>query len=80
MKRLVSATSQQVEKAKQLFRRIEPRLLRDYRGQVIAIELESGAYLLGDDELEVARRARAQFPGKAFYFFRIGEPVVHKLR
>jgi hypothetical protein len=30
--------------------------------------------------LEVARRAQAQFPGKLFYFFRVGERAVHKLR
>lgn len=73
-------TSKQAEKAKRLYRRLELRLLRDHQGEIIAIEIGSGAYLIGSDELEVARRARAQFPGKIFYFFRIGEPAVHKLR
>lgn len=78
--RLASERSNQIEKAKRLYRRLEPRLLPKCRGQVVAIEIESGAYLVGEDELEVARRARAEFPGKIFYFFRVGEPALHKLR
>ncbi len=72
--------SKQTEKAKQFYRRLEPRLLPEHRGQIVAIEIESGTYFLGDDELEVARRAQAQFPDKLFYFFRVGERAVHKLR
>jgi hypothetical protein len=72
--------SQQAAKAKRLYRRLEPCLLPEHRGQVVAIETESGAYVVGDDELELVRRARAQFPGKLFYFFRIGERAMHKLR
>ncbi len=78
--RSLSTDSQRIKKAVRLFHSIEPKLLRLHRGQVIAIEIESGAYVMGDDELEVARRARAQFPGKIFYFFRVGESAVHKLR
>jgi hypothetical protein len=76
----VAIRSKQIEKAKRLYHRLEARLLPKHRGQVVAIEIESGAYFLGDDELEVARRAQAQFPGKLFYFFRVGERAVHKLR
>jgi hypothetical protein len=60
----------------QLRKKIEPR----YKGQIIAIEAESGQYVVGKDELQVAREAVKKFPGKKFSFFRIGYPAVHKLR
>ncbi len=60
----------------QLRKKIEPR----YNGQIIAIEPDSGEYVVGKDELQVALEAVKKFPGKKFNFFRIGYPAVHKLR
>jgi hypothetical protein len=60
----------------QLRKKIEPR----YKGQIIAIEAESGQYVVGKDELQVAQAAMKKFPGKKFNFFRVGYPAVHKLR
>lgn len=60
----------------QLREKLEPR----YNGQIIAIEAESGDYVVGKDELQVALAAVKKFPGKQFTFFRIGYPAVHKLR
>lgn len=60
----------------ELKKRIEPR----GKGQIIAIETESGDYVIGKDELQVALEAVKKFPGKKFSFFRIGYPAVHKLR
>lgn len=60
----------------QLRKKMEPR----YKGQIIAIEAESGQYVMGKDELQVALEAERKFPGKQFTFFRIGYPAVHKLR
>jgi len=56
--------------------KLEPR----YKGRILAIELESGQYVVGKDELQVALEAVKKFPGKKFSFFRIGYPAVHKLR
>jgi hypothetical protein len=42
----------------QLRKKIEPR----YKGQIIAIEAESGQYVVGKDELQVAREAVKKFP------------------
>ena len=49
-------------------------------GWVVAIEVESGEYVLGDDELDAALKALERFPGKIFHFIRVGSPVMHKLR
>ena len=69
-----------VEKAKRIYKRLKPELERDFKGKVIAIEIESGEYIIGEDELDAAIKAKKKFPGKIFNFIRIGYKVVHKLR
>ena len=67
-------------KGERQYQRLRSKLEPRYKGQILAIELESGKYLLGKDELQVALRAVKKFPGKKFSFFRVGYPAVHKLR
>jgi len=67
-------------KGERLYQRLKARLEPRYKGDIIAIEVESGQYVLGKDELQVALKAVKKFPGKKFSFFRIGYPAVHKLR
>jgi hypothetical protein len=71
---------QKFRKASKLFHQVERRLLARHKGQVVAVEPDSGQYFLGEDVLEAARQAMAVFPHKVFEFFRIGYPAVHKLR
>lgn len=63
-----------------LFGKIQSRLLPRHKGDVVALEPETGKYFIGKDELEAARRAMEAMPGKVFGFFRVGYPVVHKFR
>lgn len=76
-----SAQQEQLyEKGKTLFRRLERRLKPGHRGEVVAIDPVSGAYVLGKDALEAALNAKERFPGRPVDFFRIGFHVVHKFR
>lgn len=67
-------------KGERLYQRLKSKLEPRYKGRILAIEVESGQYVLGKDELQVALKAVKKFPGKKFSFFRIGYPAVHKLR
>ncbi len=67
-------------KGERVYRRLRPKLEPRYKGQILAIEVESGQYVVGKDELRVALKAMTKFPGKKFSFFRVGYPAVHKLR
>jgi len=67
-------------KGKRIYQRLKPKLEPRYHGWILAIEVESGEYVVGKDELAVALRAMKKFPGKKFSFFRVGYPAVHKLR
>ena len=77
---LVAQSERSYRKGRILFRRLERRLKAKHRGEVIAIEPTSGAYVLGKDALEAALKAREQFHGRPVDFFRIGFAAVHKFR
>lgn len=59
---------------------MESSLLPEHKGKIVAIEPTSGDYVIGSDEVEVALEGRRRHPGKKFGLFRVGAPVVHKLR
>ena len=70
--------SQLHTEGERIYQRLRRKLERRYKGQIIAIEPESGGYVIDKDELQVAFKALQRFPGKQFSFFRIGYPAVHK--
>lgn len=65
---------------KKIYSGLETKLENRYKGKIVAIEVESGNFSIGQDELEAAKKAQEKFPDKKFAFFRVGFPVVHKLR
>jgi len=68
------------KRAKAIYSKIESSLLPEHKGEIIAIEPISGDYVIGSDEVKVALEGKHRHPGKKFGLFRIGAPVVHKLR
>jgi hypothetical protein len=68
------------EKGKKIYKRLKAKLEKTNKGKIIAIEPNSGNYIVGKDEFIVALKAQQKFPGKIFDFFRIGYPAVHKFR
>ncbi|OGH59937.1 MAG: hypothetical protein A3G34_05815 [Candidatus Lindowbacteria bacterium RIFCSPLOWO2_12_FULL_62_27] len=62
------------------FRRLSKRIGKSHRGEIVAIEPDTGSYFVGKDTLEVALKARRVFPRALFGFFRVGFKTVHKLR
>lgn len=67
-------------RGERIYQRIRWKLESRYKGYIIAIEAESGGYVIDKDELQAALKALQRFPGKRFSFFRIGYLAVHKLR
>lgn len=69
-----------LKKGERLYQRLRVKLEKDHAGKVLAINPESGEYVIGFDELDAARKAQKRFPGKLLDYFRIGEDVMHKFR
>lgn len=67
-------------KGEEIYKLIGPQLEPEHKGEIAAIEVESGDYFLGKTVIEAWQKAKAEYPHKVFYFVRIGYPVVHIFR
>jgi hypothetical protein len=70
-----------IERCRAIYRQLLPALIAKHRGKVIAIEPESGDYVLGEDLDSASAKALARYPNRLFGFFQVDEsPAVVKLR
>jgi hypothetical protein len=69
-----------IERAKQTYdNELAARLEPEHSGEIVAIDPESGAYFLGNDEIEAAENARVAGNQGPFYFLRVGSRYTHRL-
>jgi hypothetical protein len=52
---------------------LEPR----HKGKIIAIEVETGDYFLGDSVIEAVNKVKEKHPDKVFFIARIGYKAVY---
>ena len=52
--------------------RLKSLLEPDHNGEMLAVEVESGDYFLGQTATEAYRKAKAKHPGREFTFLRVG--------
>lgn len=70
-----------MDRCRAIYQQLLPQLMADHRGEVIAIEPESGDYFLGENLDSASEKAMVQYPDRLFGFFRVDEsPAVLKLR
>ena len=67
-------------KGEAIYQTLKERLEADHRGEIVAIEPESGDYFLGKDVVEATEAGRNAHPDKLFYYVRVGFPAVHRRR
>ncbi|MBI3911794.1 MAG: hypothetical protein HY320_12800 [Armatimonadetes bacterium] len=56
-------------------REIRPKVEDQHRGEFLALDVESGDYAIGADELTAVRNLRVRRPGVVPYIVRIGHPT-----
>lgn len=66
-----------VAQGQEVYEEIKDQLEPDHHGEIVAIEVESGEYFLGDSVVAAAKKGRAKHPDKLFFFVKIGYPAVH---
>ena len=70
---LSQASSEVMEKARRVYdERLRATLEAEHFGEVIAVEPESGEYVLGKDFMAVSQACRQRFGRKMTYTFRVG--------
>ena len=66
-----------ISEANVVFKKIDRALASQYKGKIVAIEVESGDYFIGDSEIEAYEKATERHPNKKFVFKRIGFASTH---
>ena len=68
------------EKGEEIYRRLKDKLEPEYKGKLVAIDVDSGDYFLGNTLREADTQARIKYPDKVFYAVKIGYPAVYTFR
>ncbi len=69
-----------IDRAKQTYRdELARKLEPEHIGEMVAIELDTGDYFVGADEIDAADKARAAGHEGSLYFLRVGSPSAHRL-
>lgn len=62
-----------IEKGKNIFYRIKPRLEKKYElGSFVTIEVNSGKFFMGKNPIEAINKAKKHFPNKQFFLAQVG--------
>ena len=57
---------------------VRPQVEAAHRGEVVAIDLDSGQYELAGDTISAARRLRAHRPDARIWFVRVGHEALYR--
>jgi len=68
------------EKGEKLYESIKKVLEPEHKGEIVAINVNTGDYFLGKTPQEADKKARERFPDEVFYIKRVGYRAVHKMR
>ena len=76
----VQRTLEQIDRAKQTYKdELAPKLEPKHTGDIVAIELGTNDYFVGEDELEAADKARAAGHDGSLFFLRVGSRYAYRL-
>lgn len=65
---------------RQHYQRLKDRLEPEHIGKIVAVEVESGEYFLGNTVVEAIKNAEAKYPEELLYIARIGYRAVYVKR
>jgi len=72
-------TRRLAEKGEELYKRLKDELEPKYKGKIMAIEVDSEDYFIGDSVSDACKKAKEKYPDRIFHFVKIGYPVVYHL-
>lgn len=67
------------EEGEEIYKRLKKQLEPKYKGKIMAIEIDSGDYFIGDTVSDADKKAKQKYPDKIFHFVKIGYPIVYYL-
>ncbi|MBW3622851.1 MAG: hypothetical protein KY468_05510 [Armatimonadetes bacterium] len=60
-------------------RHVRPQVENGNHGKIVAIDVDSGAYALGEDVREASRQLRALNPDASVWLVRVGQGYIHRI-
>lgn len=69
-----------LRKAQEIYDKIKTNMESNHKGEIIAIDPESGEYFLGKTVIEAVMKGRAKYPDRVFHSIRVGYPAVYVRR
>lgn len=67
-----------IDRAREIYEKeLKSELEAHEGGKIVAVEVESGDYFLGDSEVEAYEQAIKKYPAKKFAFLRVGAKTTH---
>lgn len=60
-------------------RQVRPRVETAHHGEVVAIDIDTGAFEVAEDTLTVSHHLLAQHPDAQIWCVRVGFPAVHRI-
>jgi len=60
-----------------IFEKVNRELSPKYKGKIVAIDADTSAYFIGNNELDAYKKAIKKLPNKQFIFKRIGFDSTH---
>jgi hypothetical protein len=64
-------------KGKEIYELIKGELEKEHKGEIVAIDINSGDYFIGKTVAEADSKASEKYPNNVFYVAKIGYPVVY---
>lgn len=61
-----------------LYEKLRSQLEATHQGQIVAIDVESGAFEIAAQTLDAADQIRARYPDAQIWFVRVGHRAVHR--
>ena len=65
-----------IKRANEMYEQIKNKL-KGKEGKIVAIDLDSGDYFIGEDILEACEKGQKKYPGKEFFFHRVGAKATY---
>jgi hypothetical protein len=69
-----------VAQGEAIYANLKSALEKTHLGRIVAIDIESGDYFLGQTVVEAVQKAREKYPDRVFHTIRIGAKAVHSRR
>ena len=78
MKRPRDDKAESAIRGRELYESIRPQVEDSHRGEVVAIDLDTGGYEVATDTIAAGRRLRTHVPDARIWFVRVGYEALYR--